>query len=159
MRITVAGLGYVGLSNAILLSQNNEIIALDIIQERVDMINKKKSPIKDQEIEDYLLFKKLKLTATTDKQKAFKDAEYVIISTPTSYDPKKNYFNTETIEDVIKSVLLINSEAIMVIKSTVPVGYTERIKKCSKQITSYSLQSFYVKERPFMITYILHELL
>lgn len=132
MRITVAGLGYVGLSNAILLSQNNEIIALDIIQERVDMINKKKSPIKDQEIEDYLLFKKLKLTATTDKQKAFKDAEYVIISTPTSYDPKKNYFNTETIEDVIKSVLLINSEAIMVIKSTVPVGYTERIKKMLK---------------------------
>lgn len=129
MKITVAGTGYVGLSNAILLAQHNEVIALDIIQEKVDLINNKKSPIMDNEIEEYLAKKDLKLKATTDNYQAFKDAEYVIISTPTNYDPEKNYFNTRTVEVVIANVLSINPDAIMVIKSTVPVGYTERIKE------------------------------
>lgn len=128
MKITVAGTGYVGLSNAVLLSQNNEVIALDIIQEKVDMINNRKSPIIDTEIEDYLTNKELNLIATTDNYIAFKDAEYVIISTPTNYDPEKNYFNTRTVEAVIANVLAINPDAIMIIKSTVPVGYTENIK-------------------------------
>lgn len=129
MKIAVAGIGYVGLSNAILLAQNNEVIAVDVIQEKVDMINNKKSPIVDDEIEDYLANKKLNLVATTDSYKAYKEAEYIIISTPTDYDPDKNYFNTRTVEAVIASVLSINPDAIMVIKSTVPVGYTERVKK------------------------------
>lgn len=129
MKITIAGTGYVGLSNAVLLAQNNEVIALDIIQEKVDMINNKKSPIIDAGIEEYLLTKELNLKATTDKFIAFKDAEYVIISTPTNYDPEKNYFNTRTVEAVIANVLSINPDAVMVIKSTVPVGYTESIKE------------------------------
>lgn len=129
MKITIAGTGYVGLSNAILLSQKNEVIALDIIQEKVDMINNKKSPILDKEIEEYLATKELNLIATTDNYLAFKDADYVIISTPTNYDPEKNYFNTRTVEAVIANVLSINPEAVMVIKSTVPVGYTEEVKK------------------------------
>lgn len=129
MKITIAGTGYVGLSNAVLLAQNNEVIALDIIQEKVDMINNKKSPIIDAEIEEYLATKELSLKATTDNYVAFKDAEYVIISTPTNYDPEKNYFNTRTVEAVIANVLSINPDAVMVIKSTVPVGYTESIKE------------------------------
>jgi UDPglucose 6-dehydrogenase len=129
VKITVAGTGYVGLSNAILLAQHNEVIALDIIQEKVDLINSKKSPIIDNEIEEYLAKKELNLIATTDNYQAFKEAEYVIISTPTNYDPDKNYFNTRTVEAVIANVLSINPDAIMIIKSTVPVGYTERIKE------------------------------
>lgn len=129
MKITVAGTGYVGLSNAILLSQNNEVIALDIIQEKIDMINEGKSPIQDTEIEDYLANKELNLIATTDNLKAFKDAEYVIISTPTNYDSELNYFNTRTVEAVIANVLSINPDAVMVIKSTVPVGYTEQVRE------------------------------
>ena len=128
MKITIAGAGYVGLSNAILLAQHNEVIALDIIKEKVDLINQKKSPIVDAEIEAYLATKDLNLVATTDNYVAFKDAEYIIISTPTNYDPELNYFNTRSVEAVIANVLSINPDAIMVIKSTVPVGYTEKVK-------------------------------
>lgn len=129
MKIAVAGTGYVGLSNAILLSQNNEVYALDIIKEKVDKINNGQSPIVDREIEEYLTKKDLNLKATLDKEEAYKGAEFVIISTPTNYDESKNYFDTSSVEDVIETVLTLNKDAIMVIKSTVPVGYTENVRK------------------------------
>ena len=129
MKIAIAGTGYVGLSNAVLLSQNNEVVALDIIQEKVDMINNKKSPIVDKEISEYLATHELNLRATTDPEDAIKGAQYVIISTPTNYDPKKNYFDTSTVEDIIEKVIKINPDTTMVIKSTVPVGYTKNMKE------------------------------
>lgn len=129
MKIAIAGTGYVGLANAILLAQHNEVVAVDIIQEKVDMINDKVSPIIDSEIQDYLTNKELNLVATTDVYKAYKDADYVIISTPTNYDSEKNYFNTRSVEAVIANVLSINSDATMIIKSTVPVGYTKRVRE------------------------------
>ena len=129
MKIAVAGTGYVGLSNAILLSQHNEVKAVDIIPEKVEMINAKKSPIVDKEIEEYLANKPLHLVATTDGDSAYKDADFVIISTPTNYDPKKNYFDTSSVENVIEQVMRVNPNAVMVIKSTVPVGYTLSVRE------------------------------
>jgi UDPglucose 6-dehydrogenase len=129
MKIAVAGIGYVGLANAILLAQKNEVIAFDILLKKVDMINKKKSPIVDKEVEEYLATRELDIKATTDKHMAFKDAEFVMISTPTDYDPEKNYFNTKSVEDVIANVLSVNPDAVIIIKSTIPIGFTERVKR------------------------------
>ena len=128
MKIAVAGTGYVGLSNSILLAQNNEVWAVDIVEEKVDLINHKKSPIVDKEIEEYLAEKPLNLRATTDAMAAYEGADFIIISTPTNYDEKKNYFDTSSVEAVIKLVMEYAPDAIMVIKSTVPVGYTEKVR-------------------------------
>lgn len=127
--IAVAGTGYVGLSNAILLSQHNKVYAVDIVPEKVDMINQKKSPIVDAEIEEYLADRDLNLTATLDSKAAYEKADFVIISTPTNYDPKLNFFDTSSVENVIELVIKYNPEAIMVIKSTVPVGYTKSVRE------------------------------
>ncbi|MER2173168.1 MAG: nucleotide sugar dehydrogenase [Carnobacterium sp.] len=128
MKITVVGTGYVGLSNAILLAQYNEVTALEIVEQKVKLINNKKSPIIDKEVEEYLATKELNLIATTDKTIAYKDAHFVIIATPTNYDDKKNYFDTSTVEGIIEDVLQYNPKATMIIKSTVPVGYTKEAK-------------------------------
>ena len=129
MKIAVAGTGYVGLSLATLLSQKNEVVALDIIPEKVEMINKRQSPIKDKEIEEFFKNKKLNLKATLDYKEAFKDAEFIIISTPTNYDDEKNYFDTSSVEDIIKKVISMQIDTTMIVKSTIPVGFIRNIKK------------------------------
>jgi UDPglucose 6-dehydrogenase len=128
MKITVAGMGYVGLSNAVLLAERHEVTAVDVLREKVDMVNHRLSPIADRELEDYLANRNLNLTATTDADDGFKGADYIIISTPTDYDPRRNYFDTSTVETVARRALEVNPQAVFVIKSTVPVGYTEGLK-------------------------------
>lgn len=129
MKIAVAGTGYVGLSMAVLLAQHNQVTAVDVIPQKVEMINAKKSPIKDKEIEEYLATKELNLVATTDGAAAYREAELVIISTPTNYDPSKNYFDTSSVESVIEQVIEVNPDAVMIVKSTVPVGFTEKARE------------------------------
>ena len=128
-KIAVAGTGYVGLSIATLLSQHHDVIAVDVVKEKVDLINNKKSPIQDDYIEKYLAEKELQLTATLDGEAAYSDAEFVVIATPTNYDPVRNYFDTTHVEEVIKQVVRVNSNAIIIIKSTIPVGYTESVRQ------------------------------
>jgi len=129
MKIAVAGMGYVGLSNAVLLAQHNEVTAIDVLQEKVDLVNSGNSPIVDKELEEYLKKGGLQLYAVTDGERAYAEADFVIVSTPTNYDERKNYFDTSSVESIIKQVTEINPQAYIVIKSTVPVGFTERMKK------------------------------
>lgn len=146
MKIAIAGTGYVGLSNAILLAQHNEVTAVDIVAEKVDLINNKKSPIVDKEIEEYLREKELHLTATTNAEKAYSEADYIVISTPTNYDPDKNYFDTSSIEAVLNIIAKVNQKATVIIKSTVPVGYTEAISKKYTEIPNILFTPEFLRE-------------
>ena len=151
MKIAVAGTGYVGLSIAVLLAQHNTVKAVDVIPEKVDLINNKKSPIQDDYIEKYLAEKELDLEATLDAEYAYKDADFVVIAAPTNYDSKKNYFDTSAVEAVIRLVMQYNPNAIMVIKSTIPVGYTKSIRRKPAARISFSAQNFCGRARRFMI--------
>lgn len=146
MKIAIAGTGYVGLSNAVLLAQNQEVLAVDILKEKVSLINDRISPIVDKEIEEYFRTKKLNLTATIDAEKAYKEAEYIIISTPTNYDPEKNYFDTSSIESVLDIIEKVNKSAVVIIKSTVPVGYTEGIIKRYSEIKNILFTPEFLRE-------------
>ncbi len=152
IKIAVAGTGYVGLSIATLLAQHHQVTAVDVIPEKVDLINQRKSPIQDEYIEKYLAEKDLDLTATLDGAKAYADADFVVIAAPTNYDPVKNYFDTSHVEEVIDLVLKVNPAAVMVIKSTIPVGYTEMIRKKMNSATSFSHRSSCVRARRCMTT-------
>ena len=153
-RIAVAGTGYVGLSIATLLAQYNHVVAVDIIPEKVEMINNKKSPIQDDYIEKYLAEKELDLHATLDGAAAYRDAEFVVIAAPTNYDSKKNYFDTSAVEDVIKLVIQCNPDAIMVIKSTIPVGFTASVRENIIVIILFSVRNFSVNQKHYMTTFI-----
>ena len=159
MKIAVAGTGYVGLSIATLLSQNNDVYAVDIVPEKVELINNKKSPIKDEKIEEFLSTKKLNLTATLDAEKAYSNAEFIVVAAPTNYDSDHNAFDTSAVEAVIKLAMEYNPDAIIVIKSTVPVGYTKRIREKFNNSNILFSRNFYVKEKLYMIICIRHELL
>ena len=155
MNISVAGTGYVGMSIATLLAQHNQVTAVDVVPERVDMVNNKKSPIQDDYIEEYLATKPLDLKATLDQEAGYRDAEFVVIAAPTNYDPQKNFFDTSAVESVIDAVLKVNPDAVMVIKSTIPVGYTRSLyvkywKKGVKSSTSCSRPSSCGRARPSM---------
>ena len=145
-KIAVAGTGYVGLSLATLLAQHNNVMAVDVVQEKVDLINNKKSPVQDTEIEEFLAQRKLNLTATTDSKAAYKDSDLVIIATPTNYDPELNFFDTRYVEQVIEEVLAVNPDAVMIIKSTVPVGYTARIR-CKYDCRNILFSPEFLRER------------
>ena len=158
-KIAVAGTGYVGLSIATLLSQHHNVIAVDVVKEKVDLINNKKSPIQDDYIEKYLAEKELQLTATLDGEAAYSDAEFVVIATPTNYDPVRNYFDTTHVEEVIKQVVRVNSNAIIIIKSTIPVGYTESVRQKFNCENILLHPSFYAKAKHCTIIYTLVALL